>query len=540
MLVELLLFFVALLAFLYYRGSRNYRKYKMRGIAQADPTWPLGSKHNWKLMLSKDIGMSDQYSVFMGTELENEKIFGIYGHPDTGDALMINDMDLAKRMFVKDFDHFVDRTNFGMKFDENSESDMIFAHSFIFQTGDDWKKNRSLMTPVFTTGKLKLMYQLLETSGRQLEEYIEKCSKQNLEIDAKDTFGKFALDGIATSGFGIESNSFKDPDSMFRRMVLDLMRHPGSDSGTAYEITKLVLKGLIPAIEYIVSAPNIPIKGALFLKDVMKKTIKHRETVKTKRNDIIDLIVEQLDNKNGEETIKEFESKFEEDAALDMSSLKKKNVEFDKESTLVSNAFLLFVAALDTTSSTLTFVIHFFLKHPEIQSRARDEIMGVIGSSNHITFDHIQNLKYLDNVIYETLRHYHPFPQILERVCTKDYLIPGTNYVVKKGEVVNFSFLYERMRKENESFYNSGEYDPENFDSSNSPDSFSFLGFGQGPRNCIGKRYAMISIKIALVLILRRFQLVKSKNTKEKLEQFKFVAGADVFFHAIPIDANEE
>ena len=466
-------------------------------------------------------------------------MFGIYGHPDNGDALVINDAELAKKMLIKDFDHFVDRTSFGLKFDEDNEADMVFAHSFMMQKGDDWKTNRSLMTPVFTTGKLKLMYSLLDKCGKQLEDHVAKCSEQNVEIDCKDIFSKFSLDGIATSGFGIESNSFTDPDNTFRKMVSELMRHPGSEAATTYEMAKLILKGIVPAIQYVVSAPNFSPKGTFFLTDVLKKTIKHRETTNFKRNDIIDLIVDQIENKN-KEAKDMFESKFEEDAAIDMSGVKDNAQKFDKDKILVSNAFLLFVAALDTTSSTLTFVVHFFLQHPEVQERAREEIMDVIGGSKKVTFEQIQDLKYMDKVIYETLRHNHPFPHILERVCTKDYKVPGTDYVVKKGEIVNFTFLYERMRKENESFYNSAEYDPQNFDASNNPDNFLFLAFGQGPRNCIGKRYAMISIKIALVSILRKFRLVKSKNTTENLKQYKFLSGADVTFQAIPLENIEE
>ena len=135
----------------------------------------------------------------------------------------------------------------------------------------------------------------------------------------------------------------------------------------------------------------------------------------------------------------------------------------------------------DTTSSTLTFATHYLLKYPHYQEKIREEIKEVIGDEK-ITFEDIQSLKFLDKFLYETLRHSHPFGNILERECTKDYLIPGTNYVVKKGEVINFSCLYERMKEENDSFANSSEFDPENFDPSNKPDSFSFLGFGQGPR----------------------------------------------------------
>ena len=92
------------------------------------------------------------------------------------------------------------------------------------------------------------------------------------------------------------------------------------------------------------------------------------------------------------------------------------------------------------------------------------------------------------------------------------------------------------MKSAKTSFYNADEFDPENFDASNNPNQFSFLGFGQGPRNCIGKRYAIISIKVALVGILRKFQVVKTENTKDEIKLFKFAVGCDVPFKALPID----
>merc|ERR1719447_1839529 len=153
----------------------------------------------------------------------------------------------------------------------------------------------------------------------------------------------------------------------------------------------------------------------------------------------------------------------------------------------------------------------------------------------HLCFEDIQEMKFMEKFLNETLRHVHPFAFILERICTKDYKIPGTNYIIKKGEIVNYSLVYEKMKRENTSFYNANEFDPENFDASNNPDSFSFLAFGQGPRNCIGKRYAVLVMKLALVHLLRAHQLVKTKNTSENLNLFKFTAGAIVPFTLRPI-----
>ena len=54
---------------------------------------------------------------------------------------------------------------------------------------------------------------------------MEVSAKTGEIIDAKDMYGKFALDAIATSGFGIELNSYKDPENPFRINAMKLMRY---------------------------------------------------------------------------------------------------------------------------------------------------------------------------------------------------------------------------------------------------------------------------------------------------------------------------
>ena len=108
--------------------------------------------------------------------------------------------------------------------------------------------------------------------------------------------------------------------------------------------------------------------------------------------------------------------------------------------------------------------------------------------------------------------------------------------IIQLGPQERVTLLKRFLLKENNtSFSNPDEFDPSNFDHSNKPDHFSFLGFGQGPRNCVGKRYAMITMKLALVPLLKNYRLVKTENSPEELKLFKFLAGADVRFHAVPI-----
>ena len=57
-----------------------------------------------------------------------------------------------------------------------------------------------------------------------MTEILEAASKTGEVLEAKEMYGKFTLDSIATSGFGIESNSYKDPENSFRINAMKLVR----------------------------------------------------------------------------------------------------------------------------------------------------------------------------------------------------------------------------------------------------------------------------------------------------------------------------
>merc|ERR1719282_476304 len=67
-----------------------------------------------------------------------------------------------------------------------------------------------------------------------------------------------------------------------------------------------------------------------------------------------------------------------------------------------------------------------------------------------------------------------------------------------------------------ECFSSPDNFDPDNFAPENNPNKFGFTGFGQGPRNCIGMRYAYQTLKIAIVHTIRNFRLVKCEETTKE------------------------
>ena len=210
-----------------------------------------------------------------------------------------------------------------------------------------------------------------------------------------------------------------------------------------------------------------------------------------RRNDIIDLMLDEIDSKD---------------------SLDKDKDTIDLELALISNAVAFFFAGFDTSSLTMATVVYGLIKHPEVQTRVRQEINDTIGDAENITAEHLKYLKYLENLINEALRFY-GVTSHLQRICTKDYKVPDTEFTIIKGTPVHVE--YSAIVKE--SFVHPDKFDPENFDAENNPNKFGFSGFGQGPRSCIGMRYAYMALKMGLVKILSKYSVVECEQTVDKL-----------------------
>ena len=122
-------------------------------------------------------------------------------------------------------------------------------------------------------------------TAEQMRSHIESIEKT--EVEVKEIFFKYALDGIGTAGFGIETNSFKDPRNIFLRTVKEIQRAPDSKAGSKWEMFKLIMAlQVFPFLKKIFDIPKGPF---LFIRDIIHKTVQLRDESKLRRNDIIDL-----------------------------------------------------------------------------------------------------------------------------------------------------------------------------------------------------------------------------------------------------------
>lgn len=132
--------------------------------------------------------------------------------------------------------------------------------------------------------------------------------------------------------------------------------------------------------------------------------------------------------------------------------------------------------------------------------------------NNQVTYDCINDMEFLDLCVKETFRKYAGLP-ILNRECTKDYQIPGTDTVIDKGTAIVISI--HGIHRDPMYFPNPDLFDPDRFSSERKiADNFKeeyYLPFGDGPRTCIGYRMGKMLTKVGLVLMLKMYNFEATK-----------------------------
>ena len=155
MLIESVLLIVGLLLLAYWYITKNYGYFKSHGIPELPGTFPFGSDSSWSFFLGKECALK-ALDKPQREKLRDVPIYGVYMFGQR--QLIVTDIELVKAIAIKDADHFIDRMTFGVKYEEaHEEVDKLFGMFLTNMTGDAWKRMRTMTSPVFTSGKLKLM-----------------------------------------------------------------------------------------------------------------------------------------------------------------------------------------------------------------------------------------------------------------------------------------------------------------------------------------------------------------------------------------------
>ncbi|KAL6615619.1 hypothetical protein ACP70R_037889 [Stipagrostis hirtigluma subsp. patula] len=378
------------------------------------------------------------------------------------------DPDVAKDVLSNKFGHF-EKLKFPALF-------KLFADGLASQEGEKWVKHRRILNPAFHMEKLKLMLPAFSACCEELvRRWVESLGSDDCcELDVWPELQNLTGDVISRTAFG---SSYVEGRKIFQLQA-----------DQAERLIKGFQKIFIPGYMFLPTENNRKLhqnnnEVNSILRDLIGKRIQAMKAGESTKDDLLGLLLES----NMTDT--------------DGNSQSGMGMTIED---VIEECKLFYFAGMETTSVLLTWTMVILSMHTEWQDRAREEVLSLCGKKKP-EYEGLSRLKIVTMILYEVLRLYPPATSFTRKTY-KEMEIGGITYPA--GVIVELPVLFIHHDQD---IWGSDahEFRPDRFAegiSKASKNPGAFLPFGWGPRICIGQNFALLEAKMALCMILQRFE----------------------------------
>ncbi|XP_054157192.1 cytochrome P450 6k1-like [Oppia nitens] len=510
-----LIIFGTVLIALYFYLTRNFNYWSSRGISGPKPIPVMGGSYQVFHKTIPELGW-DNYQKY-------GKIYGTYMADRP--VLVVGDPKLIKNIFVKDFHLFVDRNDW-------ITYDPINDRSLLNLKGDDWKKMRSIISPTFSSGKMRSMHPLIIDCIKRLDRYMS----DKHEVEMKKAMGGLTMDVIATCAFGTRIDAYINSSSSSSSNSSD--QKPSDFVLNAQKVFRGNWRLYVVLTVMAISTKLLKWSGIKFLEpgaerffvSVIQSIVDKRMAAAAadgltnqKHNDYIQLMInaknKTIDNYSNDSHQVVGDDKTEEIYGS-TDSLKYSRPKDDiTDEDLLATSMLFFVAGYETTATTLSTLMHSLAVNQDCQQKLYEEVTKQFDGK--YDYESIGQMPYLEACVAETLRIYSPITS-LSRHPVEDYIIDDISLTIPKGMpvMINVSALHRNP----EYYPEPDRWNPERFMPYNRDKlvPYTYMPFGLGPRNCVGMRFALMETKTAIAYLITKYKFVKTPKTTESLKSKKY------------------
>jgi len=341
----------------------------------------------------------------------------------------------------------------------------LFGPDILFLTDDQpelghegaHRRRHRLLIPAFAA---KLDDQYLPAMAEVMTHYLDRLPQQTL-VDLAATVKQVTFHVVATLLFGAEASS------------LPQLLHWFEDVGL----------GLFSLVHLPI--PGLPFHRARQARRKLAAYIQDRLTIYRRGEAELPIFLAQLLSAEGEEG------------------------ERLSDESLVAELLAFLFAGYDTTASMLTSVLVALAENPLVLAQLGEEL--ALLDDQQLRQGRLKETPYLDAVLSETERLYPPLTFAMRGVL-RDIEVDG--YTIRKGDRVAYSPYF--TGRDPEAFADPLCFDPLRFHQKK-PRPYSLLGFGGGHRPCIGKRFALLEMRLFVATLLRRFDVKFGPQQSDKV-----------------------
>ncbi|KAH1027891.1 cytochrome P450 4g15 [Dendroctonus ponderosae] len=407
----------------------------------------------------------------------------------------------------------------------------------LISTGQKWRTHRKLIAPTFHLNVLKSFIDLFNKNSR---ETVEKMKKEvGKEFDCHDYMSEATVEMLLETAMGVSKKTQDQSCYDYAMAVMKLcdilhLRH------TKIWLRPDILFNLTNAAKYqkklikiihSLTRKVIQKKKADFLKGIRGSTAEVPEELKAPKCETKapkQSTVSMEATSYGQSVGLKDDLDVDDDvgekkrmAFLDLMIEASQNGVVINDEEIKEQVDTIMFEGHDTTAAGSSFFLCQMAAHPEIQAKLIQEIDEIFqGSDRPATFADTLEMKYLERCLLETLRLFPPVPIIARQLQQDVKLASNPDHVLPAGAtIVIGTFKIHRL----EEIYgpNPEQFDPDNFlpEKAASRHYYSFIPFSAGPRSCVGRKYAMLKLKILLSTIMRSYKIKSNlKETDYKLQ----------------------
>ncbi|GAB0089202.1 Cytochrome P450 [Sergentomyia squamirostris] len=461
---------------IYYFLTWNYKHWEKRGIPAPEPEILVGNVSGSATMKQHVVyDYQNVYDQFKG----QYSFCGFFNLREP--QYMILDPSLARDVLINKFKNFHDNTFSEMT---DTKKDRILSKNPFFLKGEEWKQRRTEISPALTSSRIKAMYPVIEDVCDRMKQYILRENKH--AIETREMTAKFTTDVVSSCIFAVDAGSFAGENAPIREMGRKIMGF--SPKLMIY----FIAVQFVPTLRKFLKMAFVPAGVENFFVNLMKDAIELRKKSKIDRADYLHFLLELQQKKNLSE--------------LDM----------------VSHAITFFVDGFETSSIVLQFILYELAKDKVVQQKLRKEIRETLSKNGEITYDIAAEMPYLEQVVSEALR-LHPPAYFLSKLCTETCEVNLTDTVkrtIEKGHTVIipvYAFQRDPRYHDDADKFIPERFAPENGGTKIHKDKGTFMPFGDGPRICLGMRFAQTQLKAAVISIVRDFEVTVDPRTPQDL-----------------------
>ena len=360
--------------------------------------------------------------------------------------------------------------------------------------GEVWKRQRRMVMHGFDPAHVKNYFPSLHQVAQRLAGRWVKAARQATPIDLQADLMRYTVDAIAGLAFGAEVNTLESDGDVIQQHLDKILPTVFKRIFAPLPVWRWVRTPADRRVERSAAAVMTAVRG--FVEQARSRMAADPGLREHPRN-LLEAMLAAADQPG---------------SGID-------------DAQVAGNVLTMLLAGEDTTANTVAWMIHLLWRNPAALARASAEVRAVCGDARALTQDMMARLDYVEACAHETMRLKPVAPQVplqtLKDMTLGDVQLPAGTVVIS---------LMRRDSVSDAHLPRAAAFEPERWLADGGPGALAAsakrtsMPFGAGPRICPGRYLALLEMKMAMAVLLGRFDIqgVDTPDGGEARERLAF------------------